>query len=121
MRIAILVNETTMDRCSGKGCFSAFNLKTESFGGYDSDAELVAFTHAGGDLEKKIQKLIKNGVEVVHLSSCLRAKYSDYEGLAQKLAQHFKVVGYTHGSEKGKDRDTIYLDKNPIISNDDSI
>jgi len=121
MKVAIFVNEVTMDLCSGRGCFNAFNLKVESFEGYDSNAELVGFTHTGGDLENKIQKLIKNGVEVVHLSSCLRAKHPDYEGLAQKLAQHFKVVGYTHGSEKGKSRNAIYLDKNPTVDNDDSV
>jgi len=114
MKVAILVNEDTMDRCTGKGCFNAFSLKIDSFANYGPEANLVGFTHAGGDLEHKIQKLIKNGVEVVHLSSCLRAKYPDYESLAYILSQYFKVVGYTHGSEKGKSRDAIYLDKKPI-------
>lgn len=112
MKIAILVNEATMNRCTGKGCFNAFYLRIDSFTSYSTEAELMGFTHIGGDLEHKIQKLINNGVEVVHLSSCLRAKYPGYEDLAHRLSQHFKVVGYTHGSEKGKSRDAIYLDKN---------
>ncbi|AOT69012.1 CGGC domain-containing protein [Geosporobacter ferrireducens] len=111
MKIAILVNEDTMNRCTGKGCFTAFYQRIDAFSGYDAEAELVGFTHAGGALEYKIEKLVNNGVEVVHLSSCLRAKYPDYEGLAHRLAQHFKVVGYTHGSEKGKRRNTIHLEK----------
>ncbi len=109
MKIAILVNESTMNRCTGKGCFNALNKRIDAFANYGSKAELVAFTHVGGNLQYKIEKLIKNGVEVVHISTCLRAKYAEYESLAYRLAEHFKVVGYTHGSEKGKSRDTIYL------------
>lgn len=110
MKIAILVNEDTMDRCTGKGCLNAFNKRIDAFKSYDNEVELIAFTHAGGDLERKIEKLIDNGVEVVHLSTCLRAKYEDYDNLANGLAQHFKVVGYTHGSETGKNRETICLE-----------
>ena len=48
---------------------------------------------------------------MVHLSSCLRSKDPNYEALAQKLSEHFQVVGYTHGSEIGKTRQAIILDK----------
>lgn len=75
MKVAILVNEDTMNRCTAKGCFNAFNNKTDSFANYDSDIELVEFTHAGGNLEQLIESLIKNKVDVVHLSSCLRLKF----------------------------------------------
>lgn len=111
MKIVILVKEDTMNRCSGKGCFNAFNKRIDAFKNYGSEVELVAFTHVGGDLEYKVENLIKNGVEVVHLSTCLRAKYEDYDSLAHSLSEHFKVVGYTHGSENGKNRDTICLEK----------
>ncbi|MCB2288550.1 CGGC domain-containing protein [Clostridium sp. CS001] len=111
MKIAILVNEGTMDRCTGKGCFNAFNKKIDAFSSYGPEVELVAFTHAGGDLERKIEKLIENGVEVVHLSTCLRGKYENYDSLAHRLAEHFKVVGHTHGSENGKRIDTISFKK----------
>ena len=111
MKIAILVNENTMDRCTGKGCFNAFYQRRDAFLGYGVEVELVGFTHAGGNIEYKIEKLVKNGVEVVHLSSCLRAKYLDYERLALRLAQHFKVVGFTHGSPNGKSRNTINIEK----------
>jgi predicted metal-binding protein len=112
MKVAILVNEDTMGRCTGKGCFNAFNNKTDAFADYGSDVELVEFTHIGGDLELLIESLIKNEVDVVHLSTCLRSKNVDYESLAYKLSQYFKVIGYTHGSEKGRTRDAINLDKN---------
>ncbi|MEG0772586.1 CGGC domain-containing protein [Clostridium sp.] len=111
MKIAILVNEDTMDVCTGKGCFNAFNKRIDAFKDYGTEVELVAFTHVGGDLERKIEKLINNSVEVVHLSTCLRAKYEDYDNLAHRLAKDFKVVGYTHGSENGKNRDTICLEQ----------
>jgi predicted metal-binding protein len=111
MKIAILVNEDTMNRCTGKGCFNAFNKRADAFNSYGPEVELVAFTHSGGDLDHKIQKLIDNGVEVVHISTCLRAKYEDYDSLAYRLAEHFKVVGYTHGSENGKCRDAICLEQ----------
>ena len=52
-----------------------------------------------------------NGVEVVHLSSCMRGSSEDYENLANILSEHFKVVGYTHGSKEGKKNNTINLDK----------
>lgn len=110
MKIAILVREETLQRCTGKGCLKAFLGKQDSFARYaEEEIELVGFSHAGGDLDRKIEMLLKNGVEVVHLSSCLRSKAENYETLAQKLAQHFSVVGYTHGAAEGKNRETIFL------------
>lgn len=98
MKIAIITNESTMDRCTGKGCLNAFNKRKDAFGGYDEPSELIAFTHAGGDLDRKINRMIENKVDVVHLSTCLRAKYENYEQLKERLLKNFKVVGYTHGS-----------------------
>ena len=60
---------------------------------------------------KKIATLQSKGVDVVHLSSCLRAKDENYEAFAQQLAENFAVVGYTHGGESGKTRDSIILNK----------
>lgn len=54
-KIAILVNEDTMQRCSCGGCLKAYMNKIDSFERYaDEDIELVGFTHSGGDLEKKL-------------------------------------------------------------------
>ncbi|WP_019879862.1 CGGC domain-containing protein [Succinispira mobilis] len=113
MNIAILVREDTAKVCTGGGCLSAFFAKEDSFERYKDlkDINLVAFTHAGGDLDKKIASFKKKNVDVVHLSSCLRSKDPNYEALAQKLSEHFQVVGYTHGSEIGKTRQAIILDK----------
>lgn len=107
MKLAILVREETMLRCTGKGCLNAFFQRQDAFAGYTEAIELVAFTHAGGDIEHKIATLRKNGVEVVHLSSCLRAKAQNYAALAKQLGQYFDVVGYTHGAPAGREQATI--------------
>lgn len=111
MKIAILVREETMQRCTGKGCLNAFFQKKDAFTRYEEEIELIAFSHADGDIDRKIETMIKNGVDVVHLSSCMRGKALNYESLAKRLSQHFDVVGYTHGSEEGKVQNTINIKK----------
>jgi predicted metal-binding protein len=113
MKIAIIVREETMMRCTGGGCVSAFFERLDSFARYAGrkDVELVAFTHNGGDIEKKIAAFQKKGVDVVHLSSCIRGKDTNYEQLAKRLSEHFAVVGYTHGEETGKTGQAIILAK----------
>ncbi len=111
VKIAILVREETMQRCTGKGCLNAFLGKKDAFARYKEEIALITFSHAGGDIERKITAMIKNGVNVVHLSSCMRGKASNYESLAKRLSQHFDVVGYTHGTEEGKAQNTINIKK----------
>lgn len=113
MKIAILVREETMKSCTGSGCMNAFFQKIDSFARYkdQSNVELVSFTHNGGDLEKKILTLKKKGVDVVHVSSCIRGKDINYESLAERLSEDFAVVGYTHGEEVGKTREAIMLER----------
>ncbi|SFL51672.1 CGGC domain-containing protein [Pelosinus propionicus] len=111
MKVAILVREETMKRCTGKGCLNAFFQKKDAFAGYKDDVELITFSHADGDIDHKIETMIKNGVDVVHLSTCMRGKAANYEVLAKRLSEHFDVVGYTHGSEEGKGQKTIIIKK----------
>ena len=111
MKIAILVREETMQRCTGRGCLTAFFEKKDAFEKYGEDAQLITFSHAGGDIDHKIEMMKKNGVDVVHLSSCMRGKAADYETLARRLGEHFDVIGYTHGSEEGKVQKTINIKK----------
>jgi predicted metal-binding protein len=111
MKIAILVREETMQRCTGKGCLTAFFQRKDAFSRYEDEIQLVTFSHAGGDIDHKVGTMLKNGVDVVHLSSCMRGKAPNYETLAKRLGQHFDVVGYTHGSEEGKGQDTITIKK----------
>lgn len=109
MKIGILVREETMMKCTGKGCLNALLQRKDSFAGYEGEIQLLSFTHVGGNLEHKIENMIKNGVKTVHLSSCLRSKSPDYENLARRLSEHFNVVGYTHGAKEGKTRATCNL------------
>ncbi len=111
MKIAILLNEDTSFKCTGSGCLKAFFSKTDAFEGYPDDAELIAFFHIGGKLENKLKRLKEKNVETIHLSSCLRSKYSEYEELAKRLSLDFNIVGYTHGSKQGKIREAIMYKK----------
>lgn len=102
-KIAIMVNEDTMQRCTCGGCVNAVINKKDAFARYEQeDIELVGFTHAGGDLERKLEQLKKKGVEAIHLSSCMRTKNPNYEVIAHRIAEDFDVVGYTHGGEVSK-------------------
>lgn len=52
-KIAILVNEETMQRCSCGGCLNACFSKKDAFERYgDEELQLVSLTHSGGDLAK---------------------------------------------------------------------
>lgn len=115
MKIAILVREETMQHCTGKGCLQAFFQRKDAFAGYKGDVELITFSHAGGDMERKIEMMRKGGVDVVHLSSCLRGKDPNYEVLAKRLSEYFDVIGYTHGSAEGKERETLSLKKQQTV------
>ena len=119
MKIAIVVLEDTMKRCTGGGCMNAFFNRIDSFARYagQENVELVAYTHNGGDIEKKIDTLIKKGVDVVHLSSCIRGKDQNYEKFAEHLSKYFTVVGYTHGQEVGKSGPSIILQKAQTCDN----
>jgi predicted metal-binding protein len=107
VKIAILVREETMQRCTGKGCLAAFFQRKDAFSRYGDEDQLITFSHADGDIDHKIETMRNNGVDVVHLSSCMRGKALNYETLAKRLSQYFDVVGYTHGSEEGKTQQTM--------------
>ena len=108
LKIAILVREETSQRCTGQGCLRSFFAKTESFARYRGmDIELTGFFHSGGDLDYKLAKMKEAGVEVIHLSTCMRGKYDGYNDLVEKIGKDFDVIGYTHGSEHGKKRKTV--------------
>ena len=116
-KIAVLVNEDTMQRCSWGGCLKAFMNKADSFERYaDEDIELVGFTHSGGDLAKKIESFKKKGVTTVHLSTCTRGKNENYESIAEQCAEAgFDVVGYTHGAAVSKDgKEAVVLSAKPV-------
>lgn len=107
LKIAILVREETTAKCTGKGCLRSFFAKTEGFARYrDMEVELTGFFHSGGDLDYKLAKMKDAGVQVIHVSTCMRGKYDGYGELVEKLGIDFDVIGYTHGSGHGKTRKT---------------
>ena len=74
-KIAVLVNEDTMQRCSCGGCLKAFMNKADSFERYaDEDIELVGSPIVVAIFAKKIESFKKKGVTTVHLSTCTRGK-----------------------------------------------
>lgn len=108
LKIAILVRKETTDKCTGQGCLRSYFAKTESFACYrEIDVELIGFFHSGGDLDYKLAKIKKAGVQVIHVSTCMRGKYQGYEQLVKKISKDFDVIGYTHGSPDGKNTKTI--------------
>ncbi len=110
LKIAILVREETSKKCTGKGCLRSFFAKTESFARYhDTDIELIGFFHSGGDLDYKLAKMKEAEVQVIHVSTCMRAKYDGYEELIGKIGKDFDVIGYTHGSCEGKKVQTVSI------------
>ena len=79
-KIAVLVNEDTMQRCSCGGCLKAYMNKVDSFERMRMRIlSWFGFTHSGGDLEKKLASFKKNGITTIHLSTCTRGKNADYE------------------------------------------
>jgi len=85
-KIAILINASSMDSCSCSGCLEAFRTRKAAFSRYGEDVELAAFTTSGGDLEKKIAKMKRKGIKIVHLSTCTREKNPDYLRIGERRA-----------------------------------
>lgn len=115
-RIAIMVCGEVTCKCTGNGCFKAFNEKKDAFSTYE-DVQMVAFTHCeqcnGLDdgFEKKIQKLKAARIDTLHLSTCIRGRCPKYELMADIFSEHFNIVGYTHGSTDGKKNNTVNIVK----------
>ncbi|WBW99090.1 CGGC domain-containing protein [Oceanirhabdus sp. W0125-5] len=118
-KVAIYVCGEVSKKCTANGCLRTFNEKEDSFNIYkESGCQLVAFNNCNGcdeepvaSLKEKIKKLKKAGVEVVHLSTCIRGRCEYYEEFAKVFSRHFDVIGYTHGSKEGKKNNNINLDK----------
>ena len=111
-KIAIIVRAETAKTCVAKGCLNAFNRKKDSFARYqDCDVELAAFCTENGrskdfyeNIQNRIDKFKKIGVDVVHVSTCNRSRNPLYEEMIRLFSEHFEVVGYTHGPEKRIER-----------------
>lgn len=114
-KIGIYVCGNVSKKCSGNGCTKAVNNNTGSFSNYDkSDYEVVLSSSCNGCNEEplgylldKIEEFKGNGVNTIHLSTCIRGKCDYYQEFVNELSKHFDVIGYTHGSAEGKKNNNI--------------
>ncbi|MEW6663515.1 MAG: CGGC domain-containing protein [Bacillota bacterium] len=76
-KIAVVRCETVSEVCPGVGCLGAFADRRVAFDGYDQDTQLLAFFTCGGcsgrRVSRLVEKLVKYGVDTVHMSSCMVA------------------------------------------------
>jgi len=105
-RIAVVRCERVSEVCPGVACFKAFNQRKLNFKEYSSEAEIVGFFTCGGCPGRRVSRLVdslmKYGLDVVHLSSCMLLKDSyppcpHVEEIKKNLEQKgIKVVEGTH-------------------------
>ncbi|MGB8216595.1 MAG: CGGC domain-containing protein [Candidatus Methanoperedens sp.] len=74
-KIAVVRCDIVSETCPGVACFQAFNKRKVHFEEYGKDAEIIGFFTCGGCPGRRVfrlvDSLIKHGVDVVHLSSCM--------------------------------------------------
>lgn len=75
-RIAVVRCETVSEVCPGVACFKAFNGRKQNFKTYGEDAEIIGYFTCGGCPGRRVSRLVdslkKHGLDVVHLSSCMK-------------------------------------------------
>jgi len=118
-KIAVIRCLRTSAACGGSGCLRAFQDRTDAFVRYGTEnLRLVAFLTCNGcgninmpdavvGMEKKLRRLEKLGVDVVHLSHCTYKKSQKtgerrecpyISGVAEELERRgITVVRGTHG------------------------
>lgn len=73
-KIAIVRCDIVSETCPGVACFKAFNKRKVHFSDY-SEAEIIGFFTCGGCPGRRVFRLVdnllKHGVDVVHMSSCM--------------------------------------------------
>jgi len=75
IKIAVVRCDIVSETCPGVACFRAFNKRKVHFSQYGRDAEIVGFFTCGGCPGRRVFRLVdslmKHGVDVIHLSSCM--------------------------------------------------
>ena len=84
MKIAILYCRKSTRVCTGAACLKAYNHDLSSFAKYKGNRpELAAFLDCGGcgidrahdaGMQEKMERLVSEGVEKVHIGICRRAQ-----------------------------------------------
>lgn len=107
-KIGIINCFDVSQRCSSSGCFKAAYNKTGSFTRYeDEDIQVISFVHCNGCSDNSTEQVLaraermkKVGVDVIHLSTCIKSKCPYYDDFIAKLSEKYDVVGYSHGKKK---------------------
>lgn len=105
-RIAVVRCDIVSEVCPGVACFNAFNKRKIHFSEYGKDAEIIGFFTCGGCPGRRVFRLVdsllKHGVDVIHLSSCMLmeksySKCPHIEDIKQMITRKgVKVVEGTH-------------------------
>ena len=103
-KIAIFNCFLAGEKCTGSGCFKAFNQREAFFGRYgDEPVELTAFARCNGcghdwendeGLAKKIDRLKAIGTEVVHFGACTVKKGKECPFIT-RLGEKLEGMGLT--------------------------
>ena len=107
MNIAIMACRKLSNKCSGTGCFNAYNNSQDAFECYkDEKPILKSFFYCSGckkmifedeDWENKINQLKRNDVDVIHIALFAKVECRDYDKHERLLSQEgFKVIHGTH-------------------------
>lgn len=105
-RIAVVRCDIVSEVCPGVACFNAFNKRKIHFSEYGKDVEIIGFFTCGGCPGRRVFRLVdsllKHGVDVIHLSSCMLmeksySKCPHLEDIKQIITRKgVKVVEGTH-------------------------
>ncbi|MGG7078971.1 CGGC domain-containing protein [Clostridium sardiniense] len=107
MAIAVMACRKMTSRCSGTGCFKAYNSSTDAFEVYgDNREDLSSFFYCSGcsdtmtkdeNWSHKIAQLKKNNVKTIHISRCINVNCDNYDRHEKILKKEgFEVVHGTH-------------------------
>lgn len=100
VRIAILSCRKTMLRCAGRSCIWAFQEKERSFEAYresELPVRLCAYFGCNGceanydddpDFRNKLERLVLDGVSVIHLSGCMTHHCPNLDKIRAKIERY---------------------------------
>jgi len=103
--IGVMICNKYSYKCSGVGCFDAFNKKEKAFERYkDMNITLKAFFHCNGcdkdflvEQAHKIEQMKDRQVSTIHFSRCMANHCDYYKQLKNDLKNSgFEVVDGTH-------------------------
>ncbi|WP_129596648.1 CGGC domain-containing protein [Anaerophilus nitritogenes] len=97
-------------RCSSSGCFKALYNETGSFERYKGEgARIISFVHCNGcgnqvvnQFLERAERMVQRGVDVIHLSTCVRSKCPWYDEVMKNLSEKYEIEGYSHAKKNSK-------------------